>query len=360
MSKVRCAVIGAGSWGTMAHVPALMDHPEAELVAVQHRDRVIAERIAKDFGVPQACTTAEEVLTIDDLDAVVISSIPALHCEQAKAALQRDCHVLIEKPMTITAREAEELVALADAKQLHFIIGATWHYTPHCIEARRIVQSGRLGQLRMISILMTNICQGLYRGESYAEVIAETDDVSGRPEHQPPYLEPGRTSYSDPQLAGGGQIYCQASHPAAYISFLTERQPAEVFAHFENDDAQVDVYDAVNCKLDDGTLVSLATNGAATAKKMHYELRIFGTEGILAQELWQGTLEISDRKGKVQEYDSLPADQIYPMFAPATNLVNTVLGKEENGSPARHGAFAMKLTEAACESSRTGANVKLS
>jgi len=343
----------------MAHVPALKDHPEAELVAVQHHDRAIAERIAKDFGVPQACTTAEEVLAIDNLDAVVISSVPALHYAQARAALQRDCHVLIEKPMTFTGREAEELVALADAKNLHFIIGATWHYTPHCVEARRIVQSGELGQLRMISILMTNICQGLYRGESYAEVIAGTDDA-GRPEHQPPYLEPGRTSYSDPQLAGGGQIYCQTSHPAAYVSFLTERQPVEVFAHFENDDAQVDVYDAVNCKLDDGTLVSLATNGAATAEMMHYELRIFGTEGILAQELWQGTLEISDRKGNVQKYESLTTDQIYPLFAPATNLVNTILGKEENGSPARHGAFAMKFTEAACDSARTGANVQLS
>ena len=42
------------------------------------------------------------------------------------------------------------------------------------------------------------------------------------------------------------------------------------------------------------------------------------------------------------------------MFAPATNLMNTVIGEEDNGSPARHGVVATKISESACESSRTG------
>ena len=156
MKSVQCAVIGAGSWGTTAHVPALIDHPQAELVAIQHHDPQTAARIARDFGVPRACTTVDEVLAIEQLDAVIVSSVPTFHFSQTEAALRRGCHVLIEKPMTIAADEADSLVALADANNLHFIIGATWHYTSHCIEARRIIQSGELGHLRMISILMTN------------------------------------------------------------------------------------------------------------------------------------------------------------------------------------------------------------
>lgn len=358
MKQVRCAIIGAGSWGTTAHVPALIEHPQAELVAIQHHQPETAARIARDFDIPHGFTTAEEVLATGPLDAVVVSSIPARHYEHAAAALGRGCHVLIEKPMTITGAEADELVAIADSANLHFSVGATWHHTAHCIEARRVIQSGSLGELRMISILMTNICQGLYRGLPLDEVLIG-DDETRRAEHQPPYLAPGRTAYSDPKLAGGGQIYCQASHPAAYISFLTERQPVDVFARFENDGAPVDIYNALTITLDDGTLVSLASNGAAVPEQMHYELRVFGTEGILVQELWQGTLSVFDRKGNAHHYDPLGEDEIYPLHAPAKNLVDTILGTAENGSPARHGAFAAWITEAACESVRTGANVKV-
>ena len=173
----------------------------------------------------------------DELEAVVVSSVPALHYSQAKAALTRGCHVLIEKPMTITSSEAEELVALADAHNLQFILGATWHYTPHSVEARRLVQTGQLGRIKMISILMTNLTERLYRGQSLAETVRGADDEQ-RVEFQPPLIEPMANSYSDPKLAGGGQIYCQTSHPGAYLSFLTERQPLEVFARFENDGAQ--------------------------------------------------------------------------------------------------------------------------
>ena len=51
MKRVRCAVIGAGWWGTTAHVPALKKHPDADLVAVQHHDPATAAKIAKDFAV---------------------------------------------------------------------------------------------------------------------------------------------------------------------------------------------------------------------------------------------------------------------------------------------------------------------
>ncbi len=159
MNRVRCAVIGAGWWGTTAHLPALIRHPRAELVAVQHHDADTARRIATDFGAPYACTTVDEVLDAAPLDAVIISSIPVLHYSQTLAALKRGCHVLVEKPVTVRSAEAAELNDLAEREHRILMLGATWHYTPHCVAARSCVQSGRLGRLRMISILMTNVTQ---------------------------------------------------------------------------------------------------------------------------------------------------------------------------------------------------------
>ncbi len=255
MERVKCAVIGAGWWGTTSHVPALRDNPHADLVAIQHHDPQIAKRIAKDFDVAHACTTAEEVLAIDDLKAVAISSVPALHYEQGKAAIERGLHVLIEKPFTIRGDEAQDLVRLADEKGVHLMVGTTYHFTRHCQEARRILQSGVIGKVRMLSILFTNFTEGLYRGLEWNKAMPSKDEA--RSEHKPPYLLPGLNSYSDPKLAGGGQIYTQVSHPAAYISYLTDLKPIEVFARFEYDGANVDIYNAIVIVLDDGTLVSL-------------------------------------------------------------------------------------------------------
>lgn len=354
METVKCAVIGAGWWGTTSHVPALRDNPHADLVAIQHHDRQTAERIADDFGVPHACTTTKQVLAIDGLQAVAISSVPALHFEQGKAALKRGLHVLIEKPFTIRGAEGEELVQMADANGLHLMVGTTYHFTRHCQEARRVLQSGGIGNVRMISILFTNLTQGLYRGLEWNEAMPPEDEI--RSEHQQPYLVPGQTSYSDPAIAGGGQIYTQVSHPAAYVSYLTERRPVEVFARFENDGATVDIYDALVIVLDDGTLVSLASNGAATPAKMHFELRVHGTGGVLEQELWKGTLTV-DGQGCLTDY--APLDNTYPIGAPSANLVDLARGAAENLSPGRHGAFGAVVSEAATESALTGRPVSL-
>lgn len=357
MKQVKCAVIGAGWWGTTSHVPALRDNPHAELVAIQHHDQQTAKRIAKDFGVPYACTSAEEIFSIDGLQAVAISSVPALHYEQGKAALERGLHVLIEKPFTIRGAEGEELVRLANEKGLHLMVGATYHFTHHCQEARRVLRSGSIGSVRMISILFTNLTEGLYRGLEWEKAMPTKDET--RSEHQQPYLLPGQTSYSDPTIAGGGQIYTQVSHPAAYVSYLTERRPIEVFARFENDGAAVDVYDAIIIVLDDGTIVSIASNGAATPTKMHYELRVHGTGGVLEQELWKGTLSIDGKNGQT-DYKQLSPEDTYPIGGPSANLIDLTRGATtESPSPGRHGAFGSIVSEAAIESARTGRPIKI-
>ncbi len=251
MRKVRIGILGAGWWATFAHIPAVQAHPHVELAAVQSRERAKAEKIARDFGARQACTSVEKLLAISGLDAVIVSSTPNVHYAQARAALERGLHVLIEKPMTFTAAEARELVTLAAQRGVQLLISCPWHYTAHGREARRLIQSGALGAIKLISVLMTNPVAHLIQGRSTA------------PSHNAAqaYIEPRPGSYSDPVIAGGGQIYCQVSHAAAYLTFLTGWRAAEVFARFENDGAVNDIYDALTVKLEKGALVSLASTG---------------------------------------------------------------------------------------------------
>jgi predicted dehydrogenase len=346
MKTVRIGVIGAGWWATFAHIPAIKSHPHAELVAVQSRERAKAEKIARDFGAKHPCAGIGEILAIKELDAVIVASTPNVHFSHAKAALERGLHVLLEKPMTFTAAEARELVELAAKMNLQLVMSCPWHYTRHGIEARRLIQGGALGEVKMISVLMTNPIDALLRGINTSPTHG-MDNV---------YVEPRKGSYNDPAIAGGGQIYCQVSHAAAYLTFLTGLRPAEVFARFDRDGSPNDIYNALTVTLENGALVSLASTGATPLAERNYEVRVFGSQAILQLELWRGTMTLVDFGGKRTEFEPLEEPEIYPGRSPALNFIDVIIGQAENGSAGELGLASMEIIEAACESAQTGRN----
>lgn len=349
MKLMQIGVIGAGWWATFAHIPAVKSHPRAELVAVQSRDRAKAEKIARDFGAKHACVTVEELLAVPGLDAVIVSSTPNVHFAQAKAALERGLHVLLEKPMTFTASEARELVELAAQKKLHLLISCPWHYTAHGIEARRLIRSGALGEIKMISVLMTNPIDKLLRG-------INTSPTHGMAQV---YVEPCHGSYNDPAIAGGGQIYCQVSHAAAYLTFLTGHRPVDVFARFNNDGSPNDLYNALIVTLENGALVTLASTCATPMCERNYEVRVFGSKAILQLELWRGTMSLTDFADKRTEFPPLAENEIYPAQAPALNFIEAIAGTAPNGSPGELGLASMEIITAACESATNGKNIRI-
>lgn len=348
LKKVRCAVIGAGWWATYAHIPALQEHPQAELVAIQSRDLDGAVQVAKDFGVPRAYASPEELLEKETLDAVVVASSPNLHYGQARMALQKGVHVLVEKPMTISAGQSSDLVTLAHEQGKQLLVSGPWHYTRHGQEARQLISMGRLGEIRMVSMLMTNPVDHLIRG------------TSSQPTHGKPYIEPQPGTYSDPQIAGGGQIYTQVSHAAAYLTFLTGARPSQVFARFHQDGCRMDIYDTLNVELESGCLVSLASTGATALDHREFEVRVYGTQAMLFLELWRGSMSFAPLDGSAaKEFPLLMPSEVYPERAPAKNLVDCAIGVGKNLSPGTLGLAAMEVIEAACASARSGQNVSI-
>lgn len=343
MKKVKIGIIGAGWWGTSAHIPAVKSHPDAELFAVHNRELASAKKIARDFGAKHACARLEEILSLKDLDAVIVSSTPNVHYAQAKAALEQGLHVLIEKPMTFTADEARELVEIAAQKKLQLLISCPWHFTPHGIGARRLIKSGALGEVKLVSILMTNPIDKLLRG------------INTTPTHgmQNVYIEPCEGSYSDPEVAGGGQIYCQVSHAAAHLVFLTGLRATQVYARFDHDGALNDIYNALTVTLENGALASIASTAATPLCERNYEVRVFGTKGLLQLELWRGEMSLVDFAGNRTSFKALAENEIYPERAPALNFVEAILGRAPNGSPGELGLASMEIIEAACESAQT-------
>lgn len=347
--QLNVGVIGAGWWATSAHIPGIVEHDRANLFAVQNRTSEKARQVAKDFNAEGAYDDYQELVLNKDLDAVVISSTPNVHFEQAKFALEHGKHVLVEKPMTFTAAEARELCDLAQNQKLELLVSCPWHYTRHGLEARRMVREGVLGNLKMISVLMTNPVDRLIKG-------MDTSPTHGLNEV---YMEPNPGSYSDPAIAGGGQIYTQVSHAGAYLSFLSGVSAREVYAKFDNAGSENDIYNTLTITMDDGTLVNLASTGATPESTRNYEVRLFGDKGIILLELWKGTMSFHPFSGDFIEYEPLTEGEIYPDRAPVLNFIDTVLGIDKNGSPGKLGLAAMEIIEAACYSNQSGKSVKI-
>lgn len=126
MTLLRFGVVGVGRLGS-AHARILSQMPDTELAGVYDRDRARAADVARTVQ-----TTAHEEM--DELfsraDAVIVAVTTSAHHEVTKAALDAGCHVLVEKPLTPSLEEADELVDLADSRGLFLGVGHVERFNP--------------------------------------------------------------------------------------------------------------------------------------------------------------------------------------------------------------------------------------
>lgn len=126
MERIRIGVLGAGHLGRI-HVQQLLHVPAFEVVGVHDPQAGKAEAIAHEFGVP-VLTSADELM--DLADAVDIVTPTVVHHSLAKEALRRGLHAFIEKPVTVTLEEAEDLIALANSTGLKVQVGHVERFNP--------------------------------------------------------------------------------------------------------------------------------------------------------------------------------------------------------------------------------------
>ena len=157
---MKVAVIGTGYWG-----PNLIRN----FLAADHVDAVVAcdrdaERLAEMGKMFHGIETAEdhaEVIARQDIDIVVIATPVSTHHEIAKTALLAGKHCFIEKPMTASVAEAEELIALAERNHLKLFVDHTFIYTGAVRKMKEIITSGRLGEIYYFDSVRINL--GLFQ-----------------------------------------------------------------------------------------------------------------------------------------------------------------------------------------------------
>lgn len=158
--RISIAVVGCGYWG-----PNLIRNFRSlhgcEVKVICDLDIRRLNHLKSLHPSVETCTNFEEIVDRKDVHAVVIATSVNTHYRMAKECLLAGKHVFIEKPMARSAAECEELIALADARELTLMVGHTFLYSAPVRRIREIIDRGDIGEIRYISARRLNL--GLFQ-----------------------------------------------------------------------------------------------------------------------------------------------------------------------------------------------------
>ncbi len=141
---IKVGIIGCGKMADQ-HALQIRRIPGADIVGVSDNEPLMARQMAERFRVSSYFADAGEMLASVRPDVVHVTTPPQSHFPLGRMALETGSHVYMEKPFTLTAAEAEDLMALAEKKGLKVTAGHNAQFTPAMIRMRRLVRNGYLG-----------------------------------------------------------------------------------------------------------------------------------------------------------------------------------------------------------------------
>jgi scyllo-inositol 2-dehydrogenase (NADP+) len=149
MSIIKTGICSYGMSGKLFHAPFLEAHPGYELAAIVERHNHDSK---ERYPNAKLYRSAEEMCADKSLELIVVNTPTHLHYEQGKMVLQSGKHLVIEKPFTITVKEAEELTALAEKNDLFLSVYQNRRYDGDYRAVKAVLEKGLLGEVREVEI----------------------------------------------------------------------------------------------------------------------------------------------------------------------------------------------------------------
>ena len=147
---LRWGILSTAKIATGKVIPGIMKADRCEIVAIASRNAELARGAAAKFGIPNAHGSYEALLLDPDVDAVYIPLPNHLHAEWTIAAARAGKHVLCEKPLAMTAADAERMIGAADAAGVRLMEAFMYRHHPSWVAARGLVEAGRIGRLSAV------------------------------------------------------------------------------------------------------------------------------------------------------------------------------------------------------------------
>jgi predicted dehydrogenase len=252
MSTVRWGVLSTAQIGTEKVIPAMQHGTYCEVTAIASRSAEAARATAQRLGIPKVYGSYEELLADPEIDAVYIPLPNHLHVPWSITALEAGKHVLCEKPIALTAAEAQRL---ADAAKQHphlkVMEAFMYRYHPQWQRARQLVRSQAIGTLRTIQTF-------------FSYYLDDPDNIRNRAD------------------MGGGALYDIGCYAVSLARFLFGAEPQRVCSAIEYDPRfQTDRLTSGMLDFGNGT----ATFTCGTQLAPYQRVNIVGDQGRIEIEI---------------------------------------------------------------------------
>lgn len=345
-NKVRFGIVGVGGMGA-GHCRMVPQIEEAELTAVCDVDPKTLDKITTQYSVP-GFATHQELLDSGLVDAIIIATPHYFHPPIAEDAFARGIHVLSEKPLGVTVGAVDSMIAVAKESGLKFGVMYQMRAEPQNQAAKRIIESGQLG-----NIYRTNLVMGWYRSQAY-------------------YNSGGwRATWSG---EGGGVLINQAPHHLDLFSWLAGL-PATITGNTRTRLHDIEVEDEAFAFLEYANGAHGYLYASTTETPQENRLEICGDKGKLTlsngkltlhtlpiplREFTQNSTEMwsAPKAGEVP-VELPPAPQHKEHSAITQNFARAILFGEPLIAPGEDGLNAVELINGIIMAGKTGKTVSV-
>ncbi len=248
LTELRWGVLSTADIGRQKVIPAIQKARRSKVVAIGSRDQGRAVQVAAELGIPTAHGSYEALLADEQIDAVYIPLPNHLHLEWAVKAAQAGKHVLCEKPLALTAADAEHMVAACASAGVTLMEAFMYRLHPSWVAVRELVNSGRIGRLMAIQSWFS-------------------------------YYNDDPANIRNIRAAGGGALYDVGCYNINLSRLLFGGEPSRIQASVVRDPASgVDILTSAILDFDGGQ----ATFTCSTRTESDQRVHIYGTRGRIS------------------------------------------------------------------------------
>jgi predicted dehydrogenase len=249
--KVRWGVLGAAAIATKKVIPGMRKGELADIVAIASRDLGRAQKAASDLGIPRAFGSYEDLLADKEVDAIYNPLPNHLHVPWSIKAAEAGKHVLCEKPISLTAAEAQSLIQVRDTTGVKIGEAFMVRTHPQWLRARELVASEAIGVLQSIVSVFSYFNRDPANIRNMADI-------------------------------GGGAVMDIGCYPITMSRFLFGREPRRVSACIERDpEMQIDRLSSAILDFSPGQTIFTCSTQLVPFQRM----QVLGTRGRIDIEI---------------------------------------------------------------------------
>ena len=309
--RIGIAIIGCGGIA-QAHLESLGEIDDFRIVATVDVIEERAKEYASKYKAERYYTSIDEALEDPEVEAVSICLPHYLHSPVAVAAAKAGKHILVEKPMAISLKEADEMIKTADENDVTLMVEQTLRFRNCNILTKKLIREGRIGK----------VCNVIRRRLSFSKSFPS--EWSRRPEQ-----------------SGGWVLYGYGSHSVDLVLWVLDANPVHVFAYGVKNNPYWNDYDEVSImmKMDNGAIASIL-HSLNYQQEYTWDLTVIGTEGsILVKE--GKSVQIGD------EILETPIDNTQKVYAALKEFARAIKEEREPEASGRNVRRTMLALEAA-------------